>query len=136
MGKVRRLGNERERGGREMYSGKLAPHKSGPQSSREEAVKNGQRTRTHTCTPTPGSRGRGGGTGRENEERRIEKKQNEEFLERLSLCIFTFGHNRCACCPVVAQRQAGEAAAQADAPMSGSRLSSQADGITGGSFYT
>lgn len=46
MGKVRRLGNEKERGGREMYSGKLAPHKSGTQSSKEEAVKNGGHTDT------------------------------------------------------------------------------------------
>lgn len=49
MGKVRRLGNEKERGGREMYSGKLAPHKSGTQSSKEEAVKSGRHadTRAH-----------------------------------------------------------------------------------------
>lgn len=46
MGKVRRLKNEKMRDGREMYSCKLAPHKSDTQSSREKAVKNGVRAQT------------------------------------------------------------------------------------------
>lgn len=34
-----------------MYSGKLAPHKSGTQSSREEAVKNGRHADTRAHQP-------------------------------------------------------------------------------------
>lgn len=93
-----------------MYSGKLAPHKSGTQSSREEAVKNGRHADTRAHQP-PAREGEEGGTRRENEERRIEKKQKGGFfLKKLSLCIFTFDHNHCMCCTVIAQQQAGEAA--------------------------
>lgn len=49
MGKVRRLENEKERDGREMYFYKLAPHKSDTQSSREKAVKNGVHTDASAC---------------------------------------------------------------------------------------
>lgn len=44
-----------------MYSGKLAPHKSGTQSSREEAVKNGRHADTRAHQPPAREAEEGGG---------------------------------------------------------------------------
>lgn len=92
MGKVRRLENEKERDGREMYFCKLAPHKSDTQSSREKAVKNGVCAQTQ-ARANAGSRGKRRGTGQENEEQCIEKRQ-KDFWGAFYL-DFKFAINAC-----------------------------------------
>lgn len=88
MGKVRRRGNEKGRGGRKMYSGKLAPHKSGMQSCREEAVKN--------------SRHADRVDGKMKNDVQKKKKWGDFSLD------ISINHNHCMSCTVDAQQHKGE----------------------------
>lgn len=108
MGKVRRLENEKERDGREMYFSKLAPHKSDTQSSREKAVKNGVCAQSQVRADA-GSQGKRGGTGQENEEQCIEKRQKGRGVFLDFLLGFHI-RNQCMSCIFHAQQPTGRAA--------------------------